>query len=1224
MKLIVDMASIIQTGLRKGDDAEGVTVEHEGRMVKINSAGHGYENAIDYLVHTLDFLGLVPADMILVFEGMDTKKRRLMIDSTYKAKRGKSAPEYYKAYSQCKDMVKAALRSVGAMAVTQDLAEGDDTCGYLSWMCEEDCIVLTNDSDLSVLTGKTRTGHSIQVLNGSDFGKLPENVFETQHISLYKTLVGDSSDSIPGCPGFGPKAWLELLTKYGGDGVEQLAGLIAGNKIEEVAAFAKNNACKLLTKIVDNWNSVYRAWQLVAIRRDWVNNRYYPLRIEPGIVVGTSREERNLLVYADHLPQVIDSRLRKYAQQRRLILASNYDENYELLRKRVEEFPDEPVAFDVETSTDVESSDWMAEQGNPDGVDPIGSYLVGFSLTFGRGGNRTFYASVNHYDTDNISMSQARKMIELVMKVNKPIHNMFFELPVLYFAEDEDGTLWRDHWKKYGEDGFMANVDDTLLMSSYVDENAAQRNLKALSRNVLGYGQTDFNTMRTFRVGEDGSKPYPGGTVHTRIAKEQVFENGVPVYDAKGKVKMRTVKESVPVLDEDGFPVTKRVRNKETGLMEDVPKTVAVPVKYQEVVYKMHELPATAVFDYGCDDTICTSAYHRFVKFHMQLDEHFHVYRDVEIDAAYLHARSYCDGFVLSIAELMQAKRADDLVLLENEKVLHNYLIDKGWAGTKQPSYTAAITPAEIKEAYSIVMGLTENEDAEEDEEEAEDADPVMKMRIRTIPKIIELIAAQDRNGAEVFAWKLQQLVTDPVNGADAFNSYIGSYFDGRPKFAYGNKDKSKLLYDVMGLEVRVRGMVTPAMRKAGIREGRPSADNLAVDYGIVDCKAQGREVEAEVLQALKVITMVKQRNGLYYEPYPKFVHWRTGKVHSSHRQCYANTRRASSATPNMQQVSAHEKIEGFEPRVRAAYQPHKPGAVVVAMDFNAQELRLMADDSRDPNMLACYVGEHKKDMHSITGSMIAVKESEIIRDLVAGFREAYPNEDDAIYHAFLSAAKAEDSALVKLYKEFRGLGKKINFTALYGAMAKKVAMTLMISEVDAQTFLDARAEAFRVSEQWKSEILVEQAKGCGFVRSRLGAKRHLAELFDSRDRSVSSKAERQAANFRIQGSAAEMTKKAEGRMWRRGLLKSFDMQVIGPIHDEVVASIMVDENFFEAIKAMHACMVAPYADMTVEVKSSIEFGPNMQDLIEIGMEPTDDAIAEGLRKLREQYPAYA
>lgn len=1228
MKMIADMASVIQTGMRTGFDAEAITIRNDaGKDEKFNTGGHAYENVVDYMLHMLEKYSLQPSDLIMVFEGRDSKKRRQQIAHTYKEDRDKSVPEYYVQYNLAKSLVKAAFLSIGAKAVTQDLAEGDDTCKYLAYVLDEPSVTVSNDGDLSAYVGFSPKGHRLSWTNGSDVDKLPDGVMRHEHITLYKALVGDSKDSVKGVPGFGKVAWDKLTVTYGLDGLNEISEALEGNDGNKIARYAKANGCNLLTKLVDNWNQARLCWLQVKIYPEWVNNRYYPLKVEAGICAAASDWER--LSYRKDLPMRPDSRLLPYMQKKRLVTAVNFEESFALLQQRLaEEGPDYPISFDIETSTPEDSDDWMAQQGKADGVDTIGSFLVGFSITFGKGGKRTFYVSVNHFDTPNVTMSQARRMIELTFPHMKPIHNTMFELPVLYNAMDEDGSLWRDLWKDYGEFGFMPSIEDTLLMASYVDENAMQRSLKALSRTVLGYKQTEFNEMRTFRmaeghrselVGAGGYKPYPGGRVVEKTVQVPLMIDGIAQFTSAGKPRMQTVKDEVPVVV-DGIPLMKRVRNKTTGKMEEVPKTEKVARKYKEVVYKMHEIPATVAFDYGCDDTICTLAYYNHAKFMMVLDEHYDVYRKVEIDPAYLHAKNFCDGFPLGIAEL-SAMQKDDFEIRENaERVLHRYLISKGWTGTVQPHYTVDISPAEVKEAYGTVFGLNEVDDDEEEDEElaVEEKDPVMSMRIRKMDKIVELIASQERNGAEAFAWHLEQL----LKGEEGiFNDYVGKYFDGKPKFAYGSKDKCRLLYEVMGCEIRVRKDATPTMRKAGIREGNPSADTLAMDYAIADLTTAGRDEEAEVLSNLKLITMVNQRQGLFYNPYPNFVHWKTGKIHSSHRQCHANTRRASSAAPNTQQASAHEKIEGYSPRIRSAYKPHKRRAVIVAMDFNAQELRLMADDSQDPNMLACYVGDHKKDMHSITGSMIAFSKSEAMQKLREEFASLYDNDDDAIYYAFVSLAASDDPARLKLYKEFRGLGKKVNFTALYGAMAAKIAMTLMVSEADAQQFLDARSQAFRVSEEWKHQVIVAFAKKHGYVLSRMGARRHLAEMFDSGDRAISSKAERQAANFRIQGSAAEMTKMAEGRMWRAGLFTTkYDAVCIGPIHDEVVASVVIEE-LADFIKDMHACMVEPYADMKIEIKSSIDFGPNMLDTIDIGMEPTDEAIQKGIEKLRASFP---
>jgi hypothetical protein len=1230
MKILFDMASVIQTGLRKGQCDEYWEVEHEGKKVKINPAEHGYENAVGYMVECIDKFNLHPSDIIMVFEGLDSKKRRMQIMPTYKGSREKSHPDYYKEYARCKDMVKAAFRDVGALAVTQKLAEGDDTLKFLAWMLEEDVVIVTNDGDLSVLAGVSPKGHKITVMSGQDINKMPSGVYEARHITLYKSLVGDANDTVPGIRGFGQAKWDQLLVKYGGDGIDQISEAVAKNDQDTIFKFAQQNKCPLLSVISENWNAVRTCWKVVHIYPEWVNTRYYPLEWEPGMVKGKGSDER----------------LHKYAQVAILVTAGNYDEALARLKGARKKWPTLPASFDLETSTDEESDDWMEAQGKPDGVDPIGSYICGFSISFGPGGRFTYYVSVKHHDTDNVTMKQAREMIEEIHGVAKPIHNASFELAVLYndHAKDEDGTLWRDHWKDKGEFGFMPNIEDTLLMASYVDENAMQRNLKALSRNVLGYDQVDFNTMRTFRIdstmqvrwnlvgeGKDAKmvpegyhegfqKPWPGGKVFTKTEKTPVYEDGKQLFNKNGKPKEAVVHEIVQAIKPDGTLDTVRKRNPETGVMDNLPKMVKVPKTYLEVRYKMHEMPAAAVFNYGTDDTICTMGYYIFAKTHMIIDEHYHVYRKVEIDAAYQHAKNYVDGFPIAIHELVKQRNDDAEVLRKSEETLHSYLLDKGWAGTVQPVYGADISAAQIKEAYATVFGIVEPDDEDENAEDVE-IDPVMAYRAKLPAKFIDLIAAQEREGAEIFAGHLRNLVE---NGkVEEFNKYVGLYFDGKPRFNYGNKDMAKLLYEAMGMTVKVRNKATQKMRDMGQKQGTPKADTLAVDYAVMEATEKGMSRELEVLKALKLITMVNTRNGLFYKPYPGFVHWETGKVHSSHRQCHANTRRGSSASPNMQQMSAHEKIEGYEPRIRAVVQPHAPDAVIVSMDFNAQELRLIADDSKDPNMLACYVGEHKKDMHSITGSMIWLKKSETAKQKVAEVGGLYATQDEATYAAFVAMATSEDQAEVKAYKEYRSLGKKINFTALYGAMAEKVAATLMVSEDDAQLFLDAREAAFKVSELWKEQTIVASAKELGYVRSRLGAKRHLAQMFDSGDRYISSKAERQASNFRIQGSAAEMTKLAEGRMWRRGLTTRFPAVILGPIHDEVVASVKVS-HLREFLKEMHACMVEPYADMQVEVKSSIEFGPNMQDLIEIGMEPTDAAIDQGLAKLKALYPEYA
>ena len=322
----------------------------------------------------------------------------------------------------------------------------------------------------------------------------------------------------------------------------------------------------------------------------------------------------------------------------------------------------------------------------------------------------------------------------------------------------------------------------------------------------------------------------------------------------------------------------------------------------------------------------------------------------------------------------------------------------------------------------------------------------------------------------------------------------------------------------------------------------------------------------------------------------------------------------------NMQQMPKHPKVEGYPSRFREVVRPHRKGAVVVSMDFQAQELRVIADYSQDKNMLACYVGENKKDMHALTGLGILLKKDknwsvEALMRLTPEQLQADISEQQ--YQAFVAMEHGTEEQQ-KMYKLFRSLGKKVNFTTEYGAQAPKLAATMLVSEDEAQDYIDAREDAFPEAKAWKQEV-VREARANGFVTTMMGARRHLAEALMSDDRFISSKAERQAVNFKIQSSSAEMTKLAEGRMWRRGLFTKFDAVCYGPIHDEVVASVMI-EDLEEFLPLMHACMVVQFANMQVPIESSISFGPSFGEQIEIGILPTAQAINDGLMDMATKY----
>lgn len=251
-----------------------------------------------------------------------------------------------------------------------------------------------------------------------------------------------------------------------------------------------------------------------------------------------------------------------------------------------------------------------------------------------------------------------------------------------------------------------------------------------------------------------------------------------------------------------------------------------------------------------------------------------------------------------------------------------------------------------------------------------------------------------------------------------------------------------------------------------------------------------------------------------------------------------------------------------------------------MSLDFSAQELRLIADYSQDANLMSCYVGDNLRDMHSLTGAGIAKMP----------------------YEEFKAAVDDENHPDHKKCKAFRAIGKTVNFASSYGVAAPKLAQTLMVTEDEAQAYLDAKYAAFAGVEAWKRKIEAE-ARENGYVTTMLGARRHLTNIRSS-DKWLAAKAERQAGNFCIQGSGAEMTKLAMGRMWRSKLRERYDIRFFAPIHDETVFSIAI-EDIPQAVPEIHRYMTEQYADMGVPVESSVSLGLNFGDQPELNAVPT-------------------
>ncbi|WP_274585339.1 DNA polymerase [Neisseria leonii] len=579
---------------------------------------------------------------------------------------------------------------------------------------------------------------------------------------------------------------------------------------------------------------------------------------------------------------------------------------------------------------------------------------------------------------------------------------------------------------------------------------------------------------------------------------------------------------------------------------------------------KMDELTLDEVLSYGADDTVCTAALYQIFKLRMELEQTWQTYRDVEIGAAYWVAQAFLDGVKTDRVKLAEMTARDAKAKAELEETLQAYLIKQGWPGSVFEAATAETwcTPEWVKYAFHILTGRN------------------LETRVRKIERLADEAEAQ---GAPQLADALRH------GDINLLNSLVKARFAGRPDFNAGSpKQMQHLMYDVMNLPIRVRNKPTDLMRVKGL-EGTPQTDDAAINLAMHYDIEEGDE-RRDVLKALLGIKMYNTREGLYYKTYPKLPHWKTNRIHASNNQCSTVTRRFSCSTPNLSQLA---KGAGD---FRTVFVPHHKNAMIVSLDFSAQELRIMADYSKDENMLACYMGETRKDLHSMTAAEIA----------------KMPYED------FTAALYDESHSFHKKAKETRKLAKTVNFGSEYGAQAPKMAQTLMVTEAEAESYLQAKYRTFAGSEAWKKKV-VEDAARVGYSTTKLGARRHLNNL-KSANSWERAKAERQAVNFKIQGSGAEMTKLAMGRIWQAGIREKYDIRFFSPIHDELVFSIAIDD-MPKAVPEIHRCMTAPYADMAVPVESSVSFGWNFGDQHEMGdgVIPTPENVQKLIDKLLKE-----
>ncbi len=250
-----------------------------------------------------------------------------------------------------------------------------------------------------------------------------------------------------------------------------------------------------------------------------------------------------------------------------------------------------------------------------------------------------------------------------------------------------------------------------------------------------------------------------------------------------------------------------------------------------------------------------------------------------------------------------------------------------------------------------------------------------------------------------------------------------------------------------------------------------------------------------------------------YITALPKLVHPATGRLHTDFRQTVAATGRLSSEKPNLQNIPIRSEVGR---RIRRAFRPNREGDVFLSADYSQIELRLLAH---------------------ICGDETLVK---TLRD----------GED---IHATV-AAKIHGKDPADVTREERSAAKAVNFGVIYGMGAFGLARDLKIPVAAAKTFIEAFFEQFPGVKRFIEETK-ESARETGEVRTLFGRRRPVPEI-QSRLPRERARGERFAVNSVVQGSAADVIKKAMIDIHRSIEERNSPARILLQIHDELLLEV--------------------------------------------------------------------
>jgi len=316
-------------------------------------------------------------------------------------------------------------------------------------------------------------------------------------------------------------------------------------------------------------------------------------------------------------------------------------------------------------------------------------------------------------------------------------------------------------------------------------------------------------------------------------------------------------------------------------------------------------------------------------------------------------------------------------------------------------------------------------------------------------------------------------------------------------------------IYALAGEEFNInspRQLGSVLFEKLGLPVIKKSKTGYSTDIEVLEQLRPYHELVEKIIEYRQVMKL----KSTYIDGLLSVIDPRDGRIHSSFNQTVTATGRISSAEPNLQNIPV--KLE-MGRRIRKVFVASGEDYVLVDADYSQIELRVLAHMSGDPTFIDAF--RNNQDIHLRTASEIF------------------------------------GVPIDKVTPEQRSSAKAVNFGIVYGISDYGLAKSLGISRKQAREYIDSYFARYPKVKEYMERI-VEIAKKQGYVTTLMNRRRYLPEL-KSRNFNIRSQGERLAMNTPIQGSAADIIKKAMNDVYAELKRRNLKSKLILQVHDELI-----------------------------------------------------------------------